>query len=110
MDYTGEHIIIAMSNGENYYMHTLLKKPKLLVRMRDMVITAVAWNRQVSEGDESTKEILIGTSKGRLSLYGVAYKGEGRAFLKTPSQRQDVVLKHCGCTRTTVDQQVIYTR
>jgi hypothetical protein len=48
---SGSHLIIGMENEENYYLHLKWKKPKILSKMKGVVVESVAWNK---DGSEST--------------------------------------------------------
>eukprot|EP00002_Diphylleia_rotans_P023649 TRINITY_DN4651_c0_g1_i3.p1 TRINITY_DN4651_c0_g1~~TRINITY_DN4651_c0_g1_i3.p1 ORF type:complete len:921 (+),score=186.87 TRINITY_DN4651_c0_g1_i3:58-2820(+) len=62
LDPTGHHLLITMENGDNYYLHSKQKQPKLLAKVKG-VISAVGWNKK--EGNEATtREILLGTTLG----------------------------------------------
>lgn len=64
MDPSGSHLLIAMENEETYYLNIKWKKPKLLSKMKGIIISAVGWDRQCDS--LSTRDILIGTTKGRI--------------------------------------------
>ncbi len=61
-DPKGAHIIIAMSNAENYYANPLLNiAPQKLAKLSKTSIESVAWNRRTSS-ITNTGSILIGTT------------------------------------------------
>ena len=65
LDPTGQHLLVSMKSGENYYLLYGGKKVKPLAKLKGHRITSVGWNHHgVSEN--STDAILIGTSKGIL--------------------------------------------
>ncbi|ORX53539.1 hypothetical protein DM01DRAFT_1046133 [Hesseltinella vesiculosa] len=63
-DPTGRHLLITTDHGENYYLYEKWRKAKHLSKLKGMTITSVAWNKQATLADPSTKEILLGTKKG----------------------------------------------
>ena len=62
LDPLGNHVIIAGTNGENYYCHRKLLKFHNLLRSKGNVIECVGWSPFTSSS--STKEILVGTKSG----------------------------------------------
>lgn len=54
-----------MENEENYYLNIKWKKPKLLTKMKGILVESVAWDK-ISSDMNSTGTILIGTSKGKI--------------------------------------------
>ncbi|PKA62970.1 hypothetical protein AXF42_Ash007766 [Apostasia shenzhenica] len=68
VDSGGSHCIanILHSTGaETYYIHAKWTRPKVLSRLKGLVVNAVAWNRQhITEA--STREVLLGTENGQL--------------------------------------------
>ncbi|XP_065844581.1 vacuolar protein sorting-associated protein 18 homolog [Oscarella lobularis] len=63
LDPTGRHLLVSMESQENFYLARDMQKARPLQRGKGVLIESVAWNRsQVDE--QSTKEILIGSSKG----------------------------------------------
>ena len=63
LDPTGNHGLIAMANGQVYYMHSRWNKAHLLTKVKGVVIESVAWNLALGT-ETSTKKILIGTNRG----------------------------------------------
>ncbi|KAG0167963.1 hypothetical protein DFQ28_011230 [Apophysomyces sp. BC1034] len=63
-DPSGRHLIITTDNGENYYLYEKWRRTKQLVKFKGVAITSIAWNKQVTVTDPSTREILIGTKNG----------------------------------------------
>ncbi|KAI8059195.1 Pep3/Vps18/deep orange family-domain-containing protein [Gongronella butleri] len=63
-DPTGRHLLITTEHGENYYLYEKWRRTKHLSKLKGIVITSVAWNKQATLADPSTKEILLGTKKG----------------------------------------------
>ncbi|CEP18639.1 hypothetical protein [Parasitella parasitica] len=64
LDPTGRHIIVTTANGDNYYLFHKWRRTKELAKLKGIVITSVAWNKQASLSNTSTREILIGTRNG----------------------------------------------
>ncbi|KAM3584072.1 tethering complex subunit [Umbelopsis sp. WA50703] len=65
-DPTGRHLIITTDRGENYYLYQKWQKCKPLKHLKGHVITSIAWNKQATLADPSTREILIGTKNGQI--------------------------------------------
>jgi vacuolar protein sorting-associated protein 18 len=57
LDPGGKHCITTVvhpGGAETYYHHARWPRPKLLPRLRGLLVNAVAWNRQsITEGDPS---------------------------------------------------------
>ncbi|KAK9457880.1 Pep3/Vps18/deep orange family-domain-containing protein [Dipodascopsis uninucleata] len=64
LDPTGSHLLVTTSTSENFYLHARSPRAKQLSRLKGNQITSVAWNP--TEPSSSTKEILIGTSDGKI--------------------------------------------
>ncbi|QDS70037.1 hypothetical protein FKW77_003933 [Venturia effusa] len=64
LDPTASHLIISTTFGENFYLHSQSKQPKLLNRLKAVSIDSVAWNP--SHPTASTREILLGTTDGNV--------------------------------------------
>ena len=64
LDPSASHLLIATTLGENYYLHTQSRQPKLLSRLKGILIESVAWNPSLPTA--STREILIGTGDGTI--------------------------------------------
>lgn len=64
LDPSASHLIIATTLGENYYLHTQSRQPKLLSRLKGVVIESIAWNPLLPTA--STREILVGASDGNI--------------------------------------------
>lgn len=68
-----------METEDNYYIHKNWKKPKVLSKMKGVIVESVAWDR--SNTDQlTTKEILIGTNKGR--IYETCIEANEKAFME----------------------------
>jgi hypothetical protein len=63
LDPTGHHGIIAMANGQVYYMHSRWNKAHQLSKVKGIIIESIAWNTAFGT-EQSTKKILIGTNRG----------------------------------------------
>ncbi|CEI89322.1 Putative Vacuolar protein sorting-associated protein 18 homolog [Rhizopus microsporus] len=63
-DPTGRHLIITTDHGENYYFYEKWRRTKSLPKFKGVTITSIAWNKQATLTDPSTREILIGTKNG----------------------------------------------
>ncbi|XP_047128733.1 vacuolar protein sorting-associated protein 18 homolog isoform X1 [Hydra vulgaris] len=63
LDILGCHLLISMKSSESFYLGRNNKKPRLLQKLKNHKIEAVAWNK-FSMNEITTGLILIGTSKG----------------------------------------------
>ncbi|KAI9322126.1 Pep3/Vps18/deep orange family-domain-containing protein [Dichotomocladium elegans] len=63
-DPTGRHLIITTDHGENFYLYEKWRRAKQLSKFKGVTITSIAWNKQATLTDPSTREILIGTKNG----------------------------------------------
>lgn len=79
LDPSGSHLIISLESEENYYLNVKWKKPKVMSKMKGIVVSAVAWN---GEGTTHTtsREILIGTNKGR--IFETIIEANEKAFME----------------------------
>jgi hypothetical protein len=79
LDPFGNHLIISLETEDNYYLHRNWKKPKLITKMKGVVVDAIAWDRGNSD-PLTTKEILVGTSKGR--IYETSIEASEKAIIE----------------------------
>ncbi len=81
LDPLGAHVIITLASGDNYYLNESWKKPKQIPRLKDIVVSSVAWD--AANGDRNVSQsILVGTSKGLLfeCVLDSAEKGSTRVW------------------------------
>jgi tetratricopeptide (TPR) repeat protein len=64
LDPTASHLIISTNFGENFYLHSQSKTPKILSRLKGVSIESIAWNPL--HPTASTREILLGTTDGNI--------------------------------------------
>ncbi|KAI9685631.1 MAG: hypothetical protein M1820_010774 [Bogoriella megaspora] len=64
LDPSASHLIIGTTLGDNYYLHTQSRQPKLLSRLKSVLIESIAWNPSLPTA--STREILIGAADGTI--------------------------------------------
>ncbi|KAJ5280429.1 hypothetical protein N7478_005801 [Penicillium angulare] len=64
LDPSASHLIISTTLGENYYLHTQSRQPKVLSRLKGVSIESIAWNPSLPTA--STREILLGTTDGSI--------------------------------------------
>ncbi|EPR59736.1 Pep3/Vps18/deep orange family protein [Toxoplasma gondii GT1] len=64
LDEKGMHCLVAMANGDNYYVHYSSSQARFLTRLQDHFVESVAWNRNTTES--STRDFIIGTRHGVL--------------------------------------------
>ncbi|KAL1931607.1 hypothetical protein VTP01DRAFT_9750 [Rhizomucor pusillus] len=63
-DPTGRHLLLTTDHGENFYLYEKWRRTKQLSKLKGITISSVAWNKQATLTDPSTREILIGTRNG----------------------------------------------
>jgi hypothetical protein len=74
LDPTASHLIICTTGGDNYYLHSQSKTPKLLGRLHKVSVESVAWNPSIPTS--STREILLGAADG--TIYEAYLESAGR--------------------------------
>ncbi|CAA6658409.1 unnamed protein product [Spirodela intermedia] len=79
----GDSLATVLSHGgaETYYMHAKWGRPRILSRLKGIVVNAVAWNRQ-NITEASTKDIILGTDTGQLFELAVDEKDKKEKYLK----------------------------
>ncbi|KAJ8421096.1 hypothetical protein Cgig2_013648 [Carnegiea gigantea] len=84
VDPGGSHCIATIvgdGGAETFYIHGKWNKPRVLSRLKGLVVNAVAWNRQqITEA--STKEIILGTDNGQLYEMEVDEKDKREKYIK----------------------------
>ncbi|KAI1003971.1 Vacuolar protein sorting-associated protein 18 [Podosphaera aphanis] len=76
LDPTASHLIISTARGENYYLHSQSRQPRLLTRLRGISIETIAWNPDLPT--TSTREILIGASDGSIYEFYIQSTAENQ--------------------------------
>ncbi len=76
LDPTGTHLLVAMVNEECYYLHAKWSKPRLLTKLRGMVIESVAWDAGTLTPTYSG-DLLLGTVNGRIVQAAVEVTDKG---------------------------------
>ncbi|KAG5551850.1 hypothetical protein RHGRI_010074 [Rhododendron griersonianum] len=72
VDPGGSHCIatvVGTGGADTFYTHAKWTKPRVLSKLKGLVVNTVAWNRQhITEGMSSafTREVIIGTENGQL--------------------------------------------
>lgn len=74
IDPTGNHVIISMSNGDNFYLHSRSSRPKKISRLQG-AIESVAFDKRGSN-ESSTRSFLAGTSQGCVYEFVVDSSGK----------------------------------
>ncbi len=81
LDPLGAHVIVSLASGDNYYLNESWKKPKQMPRLKDVVVSSVAWD--ALNGDRNiSQSILVGTSRGLLfeCVLDITEKGSTRVW------------------------------
>ncbi|XP_019437036.1 PREDICTED: vacuolar protein sorting-associated protein 18 homolog [Lupinus angustifolius] len=84
VDPGGSHCIatvVGPGGAETFYTHAKWTKPRVLSRLKGLVVNAVAWNRQQIT-EVSTKEVMIGTENGQLYELAVDEKDKKEKYIK----------------------------
>ncbi|KAL1198179.1 Vacuolar sorting protein 18 [Cardamine amara subsp. amara] len=84
VDSGGSHCIATVTGvggAETFYTHAKWPKPRVLSRLKGLVVNAVAWNRQQIT-EVSTKEIILGTQDGQLFEMTVDEKDKREKYIK----------------------------
>ncbi|KAM1515110.1 hypothetical protein EV1_014124 [Malus domestica] len=84
VDPGGSHCIatvVGSGGADTFYTHAKWTKPRLLTKLKGLVVNAVAWNRQqITEA--STKEVILGTDNGQLYEMAVDEKDKKEKYVK----------------------------
>ncbi|XP_051136765.1 vacuolar sorting protein 18 [Andrographis paniculata] len=84
VDPGGSHCIATVVGGgtsDTFYTHAKWAKPRILPKLKGLVVNAVAWNRQhITEA--STREIILGTDNGQLYEVAVDEKDKREKYIK----------------------------
>ncbi|KAI3701302.1 hypothetical protein L2E82_45956 [Cichorium intybus] len=73
--------VIGVAGSDTYYMHAKWSRPRVLVKLRGLVVNTVAWNRQqITEA--STREVILGTDNGQLHEIAVDEKDKREKYVK----------------------------
>ncbi|XP_061346723.1 vacuolar sorting protein 18 isoform X2 [Gastrolobium bilobum] len=84
VDPGGSHCIatvVGPGGAETFYTHAKWTKPRVLSKLKGLVVNAVAWNRQQITG-VSTKEVILGTENGQLHELAVDEKDKKEKYIK----------------------------
>ncbi|XP_048493409.1 vacuolar sorting protein 18 isoform X3 [Beta vulgaris subsp. vulgaris] len=84
VDPGGSHCIATIvgdGGADTFYIHAKWSKPRVLSKLKGLVVNAVAWNRQ-HIAEASTKEIIIGTDNGQLHEMAVDEKDKREKYIK----------------------------
>ncbi|TPX36548.1 hypothetical protein SmJEL517_g01238 [Synchytrium microbalum] len=61
------HLLISMESGDNFYLFEKWKKPRILNRIRGVIIESVAWGRpRQGQSELLTGAMLIGSRQGHI--------------------------------------------
>ncbi|KAG8502091.1 hypothetical protein CXB51_000253 [Gossypium anomalum] len=84
VDPGGSHCIatvVGSGGADTFYTHAKWTKPRVLSRLKGLVVNAVAWNRQqITEA--STREVILGTENGQLYEISVDEKEKREKYIK----------------------------
>uniref|UniRef100_A0A0E0LRW0 RING-type domain-containing protein n=1 Tax=Oryza punctata TaxID=4537 RepID=A0A0E0LRW0_ORYPU len=85
LDPGGKHCVATVvhpGGSETYYHHARWPRPKLLPRLRNALVNAVAWNRQTIT-EASTKEVILGTEDGQIFEIAVDEADKKEKYVKS---------------------------
>lgn len=84
VDPGGSHCVatvVGSGGADTFYTHAKWTKPRVLSRLKGLVVNAVAWNRQqITEA--STREVILGTENGQLYEIAVDEKDKREKHIK----------------------------
>ncbi|KAL6493527.1 Vacuolar protein sorting-associated protein 18 like protein [Orobanche gracilis] len=84
VDPGGSHCIATVVGGgtsDTFYTHAKWTKPRILGKLKGLIVNAVAWNKQhITEA--STREIILGTNSGQLHEVAVDEKDKKEKYIK----------------------------
>ncbi|KAK8527756.1 hypothetical protein V6N12_054955 [Hibiscus sabdariffa] len=73
--------VVGSGGADTFYTHAKWTKPRVLSRLKGLVVNAVAWNRQhITEA--STREVILGTENGQLYEIAVDEKDKKEKYIK----------------------------
>ncbi|XP_073312131.1 vacuolar sorting protein 18 isoform X1 [Primulina huaijiensis] len=84
VDPGGSHCIATVVGGgtsDTFYTHAKWAKPRILSKLKGLVVNDVAWNKQLIT-EASTREILLGTDDGQLYEIAVDEKDKREKYIK----------------------------
>ncbi|XP_050906215.1 vacuolar sorting protein 18 [Lathyrus oleraceus] len=73
--------IVGQGGAETFYTHAKWTKPRVLSKLKGLVVNVVAWNRQQIT-EVSTKEVILGTDNGQLHELAVDEKDKKEKYIK----------------------------
>lgn len=73
--------VVGQGGAETFYTHAKWTKPRVLSKLKGLVVNAVAWNRQQIT-EVSTKEVILGTDNGQLHELAVDEKDKKEKYIK----------------------------
>lgn len=76
LDPSGTHLLVAMVSEECYYLHAKWSKPRLLAKLRGIVVESVAWDHGTTSASY-TGDLLLGTVNGRIFQAAVEATDKG---------------------------------
>ncbi|KAL6975784.1 Vacuolar protein sorting-associated protein 18 like protein [Sarracenia purpurea var. burkii] len=83
VDPGGSHCIATITGSggaDTFYTHAKWTKPRVLSKLKGLVVNAVAWNRQqITEA--STREVILGTDNGQLHEIAVDEKDKKEKYI-----------------------------
>lgn len=84
VDPGGSHclaVVVGSGGADTFYTHAKWTKPRVLSKLKGLVVNAVAWNRQLIT-EASTKEVILGTDNGQLHEIAVDEKDKKEKYIK----------------------------
>ncbi|KAK4489030.1 hypothetical protein RD792_004822 [Penstemon davidsonii] len=83
VDPGGKHCIATVVGGgtsDTFYTHAKWAKPRILSKLKGLVVNSVAWNKQLIT-EASTREFIIGTDNGQLHEVAVDEKDKREKYI-----------------------------
>lgn len=94
IDHTGNHVVVSLVDGENYYVHQSSKKMHFLRNLNNEVVNAVLWDT-IDGTPNFTKNILLGTASGRIYETALERSLKAFKFVKRTEVGAEIVDLHC---------------
>ncbi|KAK2427383.1 vacuolar sorting protein [Trifolium repens] len=73
--------VVGPGGAETFYTHAKWTKPRVLSKLKGLIVNVVAWNRQQIT-EVSTKEVILGTDNGQLHELAVDEKDKKEKYIK----------------------------
>eukprot|EP01112_Ceratiomyxa_fruticulosa_P020451 TRINITY_DN6960_c0_g1_i1.p1 TRINITY_DN6960_c0_g1~~TRINITY_DN6960_c0_g1_i1.p1 ORF type:complete len:978 (+),score=224.54 TRINITY_DN6960_c0_g1_i1:223-3156(+) len=90
LDPTGCHLLISMATEDNYYIHSSWKKPKLMPKLKGILVESMSWDI-FKQNSPTNVSVMLGTSKGR--IYVASIEATEQRFMELLGSAIDLAIK-----------------